>query len=146
MCLHLGLRFGPVADFNHPRDMIKAARDFPDLDFIAYHAGLLTVPSAGPSTDVPWTTEFCQMVKKAGLSNIYMELGSTFGQLVTTNPTACAHLMGQIVDAFGADHVLWGTDLDLVRDAPMADRGIPAVRDPAGAHRQVRLRAADAPG
>jgi predicted TIM-barrel fold metal-dependent hydrolase len=39
-----------------------------------------------------------------------MELGSTFGQLVTTNPTACAHLMGQIVDAFGADHVLWGTD------------------------------------
>ena len=39
-----------------------------------------------------------------------MELGSTFGQLVTTNPTACAHLLGQVIDAFGADHVLWGTD------------------------------------
>ena len=39
-----------------------------------------------------------------------MELGSTFGQLVTTNPTACAHLLGQLVAAFGADHVLWGTD------------------------------------
>jgi predicted TIM-barrel fold metal-dependent hydrolase len=39
-----------------------------------------------------------------------MELGSTFGQLATTHPTACAHLLGQIVDAFGADHVLWGTD------------------------------------
>ncbi len=48
--------------------------------------------------------------KEAGLRNIYMELGSTFGQLATTNPTACAHLLGQIVDAFGADHVLWGTD------------------------------------
>ena len=46
----------------------------------------------------------------AGLTNIYMELGSTFGQLVTTNPTACAHLLGQIIGAFGADHVLWGTD------------------------------------
>ena len=46
----------------------------------------------------------------AGVKNIYMELGSTFGQLVTTNPTACAHLLGQIIDAFGADHVLWGTD------------------------------------
>jgi predicted TIM-barrel fold metal-dependent hydrolase len=45
-----------------------------------------------------------------GLTNIYMELGSTFGQLVTTNPTACAHLLGQIIGAFGADHVLWGTD------------------------------------
>ena len=110
VCLHKGLPLGPVADYNHPRDVIKAARDFPDIDFVLYHAGLLTVPRT-QSADVPWTTEFCRMKKKqAGLSNIYMELGSTFGQLVTTNPTACAHLMGQIVDAFGADHVLWGTD------------------------------------
>ena len=110
ICLHKGLPLGPVADYNHPRDVIKAARDFPDLDFILYHAGLLRVPPT-PSADVPWTTEFCQMKKKEpGLTNIYMELGSTFGQLATTNPTACAHLLGQIVEAFGADHVLWGTD------------------------------------
>jgi len=110
VCLHKGLPLGPVADFNHPRDVIKAARDFPDIDFVLYHAGLLTVPRDG-SANVPWTTEFCQMKKKeAALSNIYMELGSTFGQLATTNPTACAHVLGQLVDAFGADHVLWGTD------------------------------------
>ena len=110
VCLHKGLPLGPVSDYNHPRDVIKAARDFPDIDFVLYHAGLLTVPST-LSADVPWTTEFCQMKKKeAGLGNIYMELGSTFGQLATTNPTACAHLLGQIIDAFGADHVLWGTD------------------------------------
>src|SRR5262245_3698281 len=111
VCLHKGLPLGPVADFNHPRDVIKAARDFPDVDFLLYHAGLLRVNATSQSADVPWTTEFCQMKKKEPkLTNIYMELGSTFGQLVTTNPTACAHLMGQIVDAFGADHVLWGTD------------------------------------
>ena len=110
ICLHKGLPLGPVADYNHPRDVIKAARDFTDLDFILYHAGLLTVPRTG-SADVPWTTEFCQMKKKEpALGNIYMELGSTFGQLATTNPTACAHLLGQVIDAFGADHVLWGTD------------------------------------
>jgi len=110
ICLHKGLPLGPVADYNHPRDVIKAARDFPDLDFVLYHAGLLTVPRT-QSADVPWTTEFCQMRKKEpALTNIYMELGSTFGQLATTNPTACAHLLGQVVDAFGADHVLWGTD------------------------------------
>ena len=110
VCLHKGLPLGPVSDYNHPRDVIKAARDFPDIDFVLYHAGLLTVPRDG-SANVPWTTEFCRMKKKQlGLRNIYMELGSTFGQLATTNPTACAHLMGQIVDAFGADHVLWGTD------------------------------------
>jgi len=111
VCLHKGLPLGPVADYNHPRDVIKAARDFPDIDFLLYHAGLLGVSAAKPSGEVPWTSEFCQMKKKEpGLRNIYMELGSTFGQLVTTHPTACAHLIGQVVDAFGADHVLWGTD------------------------------------
>lgn len=110
LCVHKGLPLGTVADFNHPRDLIKAAKDFPDIDFLAYHAGLLGV-SAVKGADVPWTSEFCAMKKKQpGISNIYMELGSTFAQLVTTNPTACAHLLGQIVDAFGADHVLWGTD------------------------------------
>jgi uncharacterized protein len=109
ICLHKGLPLGPVADYNHPRDLIKAATDFPDLDFLAYHSGLLRVPTDG-TADVPWTSEFCRMKKAANLKNVYMELGSTFGQLVTTNPTACAHLLGQVIDAFGPDHVLWGTD------------------------------------
>ncbi len=109
-CVHKGLPLGPVADYNHPRDLIKAAKDFPDIDFLVYHAGLLNVSAGNATGEVPWTSEFCRMKKQAGLKNIYMELGSTFGQLVTTNPTACAHLLGQIVDAFGLDHVLWGTD------------------------------------
>ena len=110
-CVHKGLPLGPVADYNHPRDLIKAAKDFPDIDFLAYHSGLLGVTAAKASGEVPWTTEFCEMKKKnPGIKNIYMELGSTFAQLVTTNPTACAHLLGQLIDAFGADRVLWGTD------------------------------------
>jgi uncharacterized protein len=111
LCVHKGLPLGPVEDYNHPRDLLKAARDFPDIDFLVYHSGLLGVSATNQSADVPWTTEFCQMKQQEpGLKNIYMELGSTFGQLVTTNPTACAHLLGQIIAAFGADHVLWGTD------------------------------------
>jgi predicted TIM-barrel fold metal-dependent hydrolase len=111
LCVHKGLPLGPVEDYNHPRDLLKAARDFPDIDFLVYHSGLLGVSATNQSSDVPWTTEFCQMKQKEpGFKNIYMELGSTFGQLVTTNPTACAHLLGQIIAAFGADHVLWGTD------------------------------------
>jgi predicted TIM-barrel fold metal-dependent hydrolase len=110
-CVHKGLPLGPVADYNHPRDLIKAAKDFPDIEFLVYHSGLLSVSAPKATGEVPWTTEFCQMKKKEpGIRNIHMELGSSFGQLVTTNPTACAHLLGQMVDAFGADHVLWGTD------------------------------------
>src|SRR5499433_2204918 len=87
LCVHKGLPLGPVAAYNHPRDLIKAAKDFPDIDFLVYHAGLLGVAQAQASGNVPWTTEFCAMKKQEpGLTNIYMELGSTFGQLVTTNP------------------------------------------------------------
>jgi predicted TIM-barrel fold metal-dependent hydrolase len=111
ICLHKGLPLGPIADYNHPRDLIKAAKDFPDLDFVAYHAGLLSVSATSQSAEVPWTSDFCRMKQKEpGIKNIYMELGSTFGQLATTNPTACAHLLGQVIAACGADHVLWGTD------------------------------------
>jgi len=111
LCVHKGLPLGPIVDYNHPRDLIQAAKDFPDIDFLVYHSGLQSVQAPTPSGEVPWTTEFCAMKKKEpGIRNIYMELGSTFAQLVTTNPTACAHLLGQMIDAFGADHVLWGTD------------------------------------
>jgi predicted TIM-barrel fold metal-dependent hydrolase len=110
-CVHKGLPLGTVADYNHPRDLIKAAKDFPDIAFMAYHSGLLNASAPKPDGNIPWTTEFCEMKKKEpGIQNIYMELGSTFGQLVSTNPTACAHLIGQLIAAFGDDHVLWGTD------------------------------------
>jgi uncharacterized protein len=115
VCVHKGLPLGPVEDYNHPRDLIKAARDFPDLTFIVYHSGFKTVEGVdkvfATTGQIPWTSEFCRMRKaNPKLTNIYMELGGTFGQLVSMQPEICAHLLGQIVDAFGADHVLWGTD------------------------------------
>jgi predicted TIM-barrel fold metal-dependent hydrolase len=115
VCVHKGLPLGPVEDYNHPRDIIKAATDFPDLTFVLYHSGFKTVEGLeqefARTGEIPWTTEFCRMRKaNPKLGNIYMELGSTFGQLVSMQPELCAHLLGQLIDAFGADHVLWGTD------------------------------------
>lgn len=115
ICVHKGLPLGPVEDFNHPRDLIKAAKDFPDLNFLTYHSGFKsarTVQDAFKRTgDIPWTSEFCRMKEaEPGINNIYMEMGSTFAQLVSLHPELCAHLLGQILQAFGEDHVLWGTD------------------------------------
>jgi predicted TIM-barrel fold metal-dependent hydrolase len=115
VCVHKGLPLGPVPEYNHPRDLIKAAKDFPDIQFLVYHSGLLTSASIGKTFaetgNIPWTTEFCRMKQaEPGIQNIYMELGATFGQLVTAHPAVCAHLLGQIIEAFGVDHVLWGTD------------------------------------
>lgn len=115
VCVHKGLPLGPVPDYNHPRDLIKAAKDFPHLNFLVYHSGLRGVASIdqifAKTGEIPWTTEFCRMKEKEPrISNIYMELGSTFAQLVTTYPLICAHLLGQLIHSFGVDHVLWGTD------------------------------------
>jgi uncharacterized protein len=115
VCIHKGLPLGPVPDYNHPRDLIKAAKDFPELAFLVYHSGFRGAASIdqifAKTGEIPWTTEFCRMKEREpGISNIYMELGSTFAQLVTTYPLICAHLLGQIIRSFGVDHVLWGTD------------------------------------
>jgi predicted TIM-barrel fold metal-dependent hydrolase len=115
VCVHKGLPLGPVEDYNHPRDLIKAAKDFPDIAFLVYHSGFKGAASVEETFtktgEIPWTSEFCRLKRtEPGIRNIYMELGSTFGQLVITYPLICAHLLGQIIDAFGADHVLWGTD------------------------------------
>lgn len=115
VCVHKGLPLGPVPDYNHPKDLIKAAKDFPDIDFLVYHSGFKSAADieevCAKTGEIPWTTEFCRMKQREpGISNIYMELGSTFGQLVTTHPAICAHLLGHIVQAFGVEHVLWGTD------------------------------------
>lgn len=115
ICVHKGLPLGPVAEYNHPKDVIQAAKDFPDLDFLIYHSGFKSAAAVdevfAQTGEIPWTTEFCRMKQREpGIHNIYMELGSTFGQLVITHPAICAHLLGQILQAFGPDHVLWGTD------------------------------------
>ncbi|TLY39475.1 MAG: twin-arginine translocation signal domain-containing protein [Nitrospirae bacterium] len=115
VCVHKGLPLGPVEDYNHPRDLIKAAKDFPNISFLVYHSGFRGAGSLEESFartgEIPWTSEFCRMKRaEPRISNIYMELGSTFGQLVTTHPAICAHLLGEMIGAFGADHVLWGTD------------------------------------
>src|SRR5207247_2140111 len=98
VCVHKGLPVGPVPDYNHPKDLIKAASDFSDIDFLVYHSGLKstsTVDNVFAKTgEIPWTTEFCRMKQaQPGIKNIYMELGSTFAQLVTTHPAVCAHVL-----------------------------------------------------
>lgn len=120
VCLHKGLPFaGTPEDAWHPRDLERAARDFPDLTFIVYHAGFRSLAGAldaardgfGRSARVDWVTDLCEIRdRNPGLTNVYAELGSTFGMTVITSPLLCGHILGMLVKSLGADHVLWGTD------------------------------------
>ena len=119
ICTHKGLPLpGPGKDFFRPDDVVKAAQDWPEINFIVFHSGMqhmmTTVPQGesgiDPDGNIPWTTEFCRQIRAAGVRNIYLELGAVFGHSVITHPDVCGHLLGQVIAAVGADHVIWGTD------------------------------------
>ena len=64
-----------------------------------------------PPARVDWVTDLCEIRQKnPRLTNIYAELGTTFGLTVITAPMLCGHILGMLVQSLGADHVLWGTD------------------------------------
>ncbi len=120
ICLHKGLALGLFnEDHCHPRDIVKVSKDFPDLRFLVYHSGFKALEAALPaaadgfqkSAYVPWVSDLCEARKRnPHMKNVYMELGSTFAMMVITQPLLCCHVLGMILQAFGPDHVLWGTD------------------------------------
>ncbi len=119
ICLHKGLPFPGDPNRWSPMDVPRAAVDFPDMNFLLYHSGFRSVEEVLPaaqdgfkkSSYVPWTSDLCAWKKKnPQVKNVYMEMGSTFALMVSSSPVLAAHVLGMIIDAFGADHLLWGTD------------------------------------
>jgi predicted TIM-barrel fold metal-dependent hydrolase len=125
VCVHKGL---PLGLFNEracrPDDLERAALDFPNINFIVYHSGyrgtgFLARGSGERVQDavnndpqnIPWISELLGILRRnPRIRNIYFELGSTFHQLSASNPTRCLHMLGQMIQVAGSDHVLWGTD------------------------------------
>jgi predicted TIM-barrel fold metal-dependent hydrolase len=120
ICLHKGMAIGVFNEPHcHPRDMVKASKDFPELNFLLYHAGLKSVEDALPAAEdgfsrnpyVPWVSDLCEYRRKnPQMTNVHMELGTSFGAMVVSHPMLAAHVLGMMIQTFGDDHVLWGTD------------------------------------
>jgi len=129
ICIHKGLTtLGDPADpasdqppMGNPNDLPKAARDWPEFNFIIYHAAWAPLFYAQQSLravregqllngvpDVQWVTRMAQQC--ANLPNVYAELGTTFAATVTTFPTVCAHMLGQLLKYWGADRIVFGSD------------------------------------
>lgn len=125
VCVHKGL---PLGLFNEractPFDLERAALDFPQINFIVYHSGYRGVGFAargsGPRVDdpkvqdpqeIPWISDIFRILRRnPKIRNIYFEIGSTFQQLSMADPVKCLHMLGQMIQVAGADHILWGTD------------------------------------
>jgi uncharacterized protein len=122
ICVHKGLAPGPPdPKRGHPDDLPKAARDWPKLNFITYHACIQ--PSffladavedvkaeklRGGVPNISWTTEYAQLVQD--LPNCYAEIGTTWASSVVTFPTIAAHIMGQLMKFLGEDRIVFGSD------------------------------------
>jgi predicted TIM-barrel fold metal-dependent hydrolase len=123
VCIHKGLmpsdyqtsfanwRYAAVDDLG------KAAKDFPDLNFIIYHSALrpfFDVKGTGAEFEksgyCPWVTELAEIPKKYGVNNVYGEIGTSFGSMVITYPRLAAGMLGTMIKGMGADHVVWGSD------------------------------------
>ena len=97
--IHKGLPASfTMAKYVHPMDLDQPIRDFPNLNFVIYHAGF------------PYVDELTSInIGRPPRANMYVDLGSTFALLVNT-PVALAHNIGKLLRYVGSDHMCWGTD------------------------------------
>jgi hypothetical protein len=125
VCIHKGL-FPPSTSKQYPnlveyadvRDVAKAAKDFPQLNFIIYHSAFRYTGGAWndgwaqfeKTGRIDWVTDLADIPAKYGVKNVYGDLGQIFAQSTVAEPRLCAAMMGQLIKGLGVDHVVWGTD------------------------------------
>jgi hypothetical protein len=125
VCIHKGLlpeeyekTFPELWKYANVDDVGKAARDWPQLNFIIYHSALRPLQEftdahiAAFEKDgyIPWVSDLAEIPSRYGVTNVYAELGTAFATSAVTYPRHCAVLLGTLIKIMGPDRVLWGTD------------------------------------
>jgi predicted TIM-barrel fold metal-dependent hydrolase len=115
IAVHKGLAFGPKS-YEHSTcvDVGRAAKRFPDINWLIYHSGYVAGQKEGPydekktdGIDALVTSLLANGVKPG--SNVYAELGSTW-RFLMRDPDSAAHALGKLLKHCGESNVLWGTD------------------------------------
>jgi uncharacterized protein len=99
-------------------DIGKAAKDWPQMNFIIYHACLrpaFELPDQAlaefeATGEIKWASDLARIPEEYGVSNVYADLGTCFANSATANPRFAAALLGTLIKGLGVDHVVWGTD------------------------------------
>jgi len=125
ICIHKGIlpadyekSWPGVWEYATVRDLGKAAKDWPQVNFVIYHAALrpfLEKPDAmlaefEQTGRIKWATDLAEIPGKYGVSNVYAEIGTAFANSAVASPRLAAALLGTLLRGLGADHVVWGTD------------------------------------
>jgi hypothetical protein len=126
VCVHKGLyppsveaQFPHLTPYARVDDVGKAAKDWPQINFVIYHSAYRWASGANAGAGlrqfeqtgrVEWVSDLAEIPAKFGVSNVYGDLGQIFAQSTVVEPRLCAAMMGMLVKGLGADHVVWGTD------------------------------------
>ena len=125
VCVHKGLlpadyekSWPNVWQYNTVWDVGQAAKDWPQINFVIYHAALrpfLETPDAAlaefeQTGRIKWATDLAEIPAKFGVNNVYGELGTSFANSAVANPRFAAAFVGTMIRGLGADHVVWGSD------------------------------------
>jgi predicted TIM-barrel fold metal-dependent hydrolase len=126
VCVHKGLfpssieeKFPHLLAYSDVRDVGKAAKDWPQLNFVIYHSAYRHA-GGGTAADgwrefeqtgrISWVSDLAEIPAKFGVTNVYGDVGQLFAQSVVAEPRLGAALMGILGKGLGYDHVCWGTD------------------------------------
>ncbi len=125
VCIHKGIlpvdyekSWPGVWEYATVRDLGKAAKDWPQVNFVIYHGALrafLETPDASlaefeQTGRIKWATDLAEIPAKYGVTNVYGEIGTAFANSAVANPRFAAAFIGTLVRGLGADHVVWGSD------------------------------------
>jgi len=125
ICVHKGLyppatsgKFPELLPYADVRDVGKAAKDWPQLNFVIYHSAFRYTGGAykvgmeqfDRTGRVDWVNDLAEIPEKYGVNNVYGDLGQIFAQSTVAEPRLCAAMMGILIKGLGTDHVVWGTD------------------------------------
>ena len=158
VCVHKGL-FPPSVEQQYPhlreysdvRDVGRAAKDWPMLNFIIYHSAY-RFPGGGTPEEalaqfeqtgrIEWVSDLAEIPEKFDVRNVYGDLGQVFATTTVAQPRLCAAIMGILVKGLGADRVVWGSDAVWTGAPQWQIEGLRRLEIPAGHAGEARLRPA----
>jgi len=125
ICIHKGLMpadyeksWEGVWQYNTHWDIGKAAKDWPQINFVIYHGCLrpfleqpdLALSEFEATGEIKWSSHLARIPEEYGVDNVYAELGTSFATAATANPPFAAAMLGTFIKGMGVDRVVWGTD------------------------------------
>jgi hypothetical protein len=128
VCVHKGLftpsverQFPHLVGYCNVNDVGKAAKDWPQLNFIIYHSAYRWIGGADAKAEnawdqlqrtgrVEWVSDLADIPAQFGVTNVYGDLGQIFAHSNMADPRVAAYMLGMMIKGMGADHVVWGTD------------------------------------